>query len=261
MPTTPAAHDVAHAIAEWMRQRVAAAGSNGLVVGLSGGIDSAVVIGLATRTLPGKVAGVIMPCHSAEQDESDARLVATHFDVPIVRVDLGVTCDTLTAALRDATASLPDRHGSPTDRDLRSRLPLANVKPRLRMTTLYYVANMLGYLVAGTGNRSELSIGYYTKYGDGGVDLLPIGGLLKRQVRDVARDLGVPDPILHKAPSAGLWPGQTDEHEMGFSYDDLETYLTGGRAGLEPSIADRIQRLVEQSAHKRDLPPMPDVPV
>jgi NAD+ synthase len=136
-------------------------------------------------------------------------------------------------------------------------MPLANVKPRLRMTALYYVANTLNYLVAGTGNRSELTIGYFTKYGDGGADILPIGTLLKDEVRALARELGVPEPVITKAPSAGLWLGQTDEGEMGFTYADLESYLTRGPAAVTPALAMRIERLMRATEHKRAIPPMP----
>src|SRR6185369_11374700 len=139
--------------------------------------------------------------------------------------------DHFTAALADAVKALPREQfpdATHATEDIKAKLPMANVKPRMRMTTLYYVANTLNYMVAGTGNRSELSIGYFTKYGDGGVDLLPIGNLLKSEVRTAARELGVPQPIIDKAPSAGLWLGQTDEAEMGFTYAELESYLTQG---------------------------------
>jgi NAD+ synthase len=136
-------------------------------------------------------------------------------------------------------------------------VPIANVKPRLRMATLYFVANRLNYLVAGTGNRSEITIGYYTKYGDGGVDLLPIGRLVKREVWDLARELGVPSRVIDKAPSAGLWLGQTDESEMGFTYAELESFIRDGASAVSPKIAGRIQHLVKVSEHKRALPPMP----
>src|SRR6185369_6674237 len=119
---------------------------------------------------------------------------------------------------------------------------LSNVKPRLRMAALYFVANSLNYLVAGTGNRSELTIGYFTKHGDGGVDILPIAGLLKSEVLAMARELGVPAEIVDKAPSAGLWQGQTDEAEMGFSYADLERYLSDGPDTVAPALAMRIER-------------------
>ena len=158
--------------------------------------------------------------------------------------------------LGDALASVPG-HALDQSADIRARVPIANVKPRLRMASLYFLANSLNYLVAGTGNRSELTLGYFTKYGDGGVDLLPIGMLLKSQVRVLARELGVPPRIVEKAPSAGLWLGQTDEHEMGFSYDDLERYLITGTESVAPATAIRIERLVRASDHKRTLPPMP----
>jgi NAD+ synthase len=136
-------------------------------------------------------------------------------------------------------------------------VPLANVKPRLRMTTLYFVANALNYLVVGTGNRSELTIGYFTKYGDGGVDLLPLATLLKSEVRAMAKELGVPDSIIEKAPSAGLWLGQADEDEMGFTYAELENYLTNGPETVSPALAMRIERLVRGSDHKRSPIPTP----
>src|SRR5918993_1364586 len=247
-------------IADWMRERIEQAGSRGIAVGLSGGIDSAVVIGLARIAAPGRVVGVIMPCHSDPQDEADGRLAADHFDIPAIKIDLAPTFDRLVGDLGASLLHLPSAQRCEAIDDPNSaaaRLPLANVKPRLRMTSLYFVANSLNYLVAGTGNRSELTIGYFTKYGDGGVDLLPIGRLFKSQVRTLARELGIPAPIIDKAPSAGLWLGQTDEAEMGFSYADLENYLTKGPQTVSPALAMRIERLMRGSEHKRSLAPAP----
>ena len=247
-------------IVAWLRRQLAASAARGFVFGLSGGIDSAVVARLCQLAAPGAVIGVIMPCHSDPADEADARLLANRFEMPVVRVDLAATYDqltrTLTAAIRDVPPEqFPDAaHASA---DPKAKLPLANMKPRLRMTSLYYVANTLNYMVAGTGNRSELAIGYFTKYGDGGVDLLPIGELLKSEVRAVARALGVPDPVIEKAPSAGLWLGQTDEAEMGFTYAELENYLTKGPQAVAPALAMRIERLIRASEHKRSLAPLP----
>ena len=110
------------------------------------------------------------------------------------------------------------------------------------MTSLYFLANSLNYLVAGTGNRSEITLGYYTKYGDGGVDVLPIGGLLKSEVRALGRELGVPARVIEKPPTAGLWVGQTDEAEMGFSYDALEKYLAEG-----PKAVPRRRRRADRA--------------
>jgi NAD+ synthase len=186
-------------------------------------------------------------------------LVAKTFSLPVVRVDLTPIYESFAAAAQDALKRLPldMRPAAPAD-PLRGRVPLANMKPRLRMTTLYYFANTLNYLVAGTGNRSELAIGYFTKYGDGGCDLLPIGRLVKREVRAMAADLKVPRAIIDRTPSAGLWLGQTDEEEMGFTYADLERYLDEGAQGVSPALAMKIERLMRASEHKRALPPMPD---
>jgi NAD+ synthase len=248
----------AERIAAWLRDRVASAGAKGLVVGLSGGVDSAVVVRLAQLAVPGHVVGVVMPCHSDPADERDAAALARHFDIPFVRVDLAAAYDQFVALGKAAIAALPPGlHQEKPPDDIRSRVPLANVKPRLRMTTLYFVANNLNYLVAGTGNRSEISIGYYTKYGDGGVDLLPLANLVKSEVRAVAREIGVPPEIVDRTPSAGLWLGQTDEGEMGFTYADLEKYLDDGAASVAPALATKIERLVRASEHKRHLPPSP----
>jgi NAD+ synthase len=249
----------ARAIADWMKGEVDAAGARGIAVGLSGGIDSAVVLGIAAQATPGAVVGVIMPCHSNPTDEAHARLAADRFGVPAARVDLGPAYDRLTVDLRDALEALPRERFpvAPADEvDARARLPLANVKPRLRMATLYFVANTLNYLVAGTGNRSELTIGYFTKYGDGGVDMLPIGGLVKSEVRGLALQLGVPQEIIDKPPSAGLWSGQTDEGDMGFTYAELDAWLTDGHAAVDSALAETIARLQRASAHKRSTPPM-----
>ena len=193
------------------------------------------------------------PATAIPQDEADARLVATTFAIPVARVDLGPTFDALTEALQHAIKGLPTHVDTI---DIKQQMPAANVKPRLRMTSLYFLANSLNYLVAGTGNRSEITLGYYTKYGDGGVDLLPIGGLLKSEVRALARELGVPARVIEKPPTAGLWVGQTDEDEMGFTYDALEQYLKNGRAAVGDAVADRIEALRAASDHKRDLPPI-----
>ena len=248
-------------IAEWMKARVTAAGSRGIVVGLSGGIDSAVVAGLAAMAMPGNVVGVMLPCHSDPQDEADAKVAADHFRVPALRVDLAPAYDRLLLDLRSAVAHLADEQRPVLvhdEVDPKQRVPVANLKPRLRMTSLYFVANSLNYLVAGTGNRSELTIGYFTKYGDGGVDMLPIGKLLKSEVRAMAKALGIPQPLIDKPPSAGLWEGQTDESEMGFTYADLERYLNDGPGTVSPALGLRIERLQRASDHKRALPPMPD---
>jgi NAD+ synthase len=248
-------------IPEWLRQHLAIGGAQGFAVGLSGGIDSAVVARLCQMAAPGNVVGVIMPCHSAASDAADARLVADHFAIPTMFVDLGSTFDRLVEDVRSAFAQsggdqMPAALAAGDDPA--AQRPHGNLKARLRMSTLYFVANSLNYLVAGTGNRSELMIGYFTKHGDGGVDLLPIGHLLKSEVRMLARELEVPEAIIDKSPTAGLWVGQTDEEEMGFKYTDLERYVIDGPDAVAPALAMRIERLVRASDHKRALAPIPE---
>jgi NAD+ synthase len=247
-------------IVDWLRQRLIAAGARGFAVGLSGGVDSAVVARLCQLAAPGHVAAAILPCKGDPRDEADALQVADAFDLRVVRVDLEPAYDVLIAELRGALTRLDSEVAADTRHDGgdTARVALGNVRPRLRMTALYFVANSLGYLVAGTGNRSELTIGYFTKHGDGGVDVLPIGHLLKGDVRGLAASLGVPKTIIDKPASAGLWLGQTDEVEMGFSYSDLEAYLTDGPEGVSPALALRLERMIRATEHKRALPPTPE---
>jgi NAD+ synthase len=249
----------AERIAGWMRRQLTASGAGGFVVGISGGVDSAVVARLAQLAAPGHVVAVILPAHSDPDDARDATAIASHFSLTVARADLSSAYDATIAAGQDALQQLAAQPRGARGADpARSRLPDANIKPRLRMTLLYYLATSLDYLVAGTGNRSELAIGYFTKYGDGGSDMLPIGHLVKSEVRALARELNVPPAILDRVPSAGLWVGQRDEDEIGFTYAELERYLEDGPQGVPPALAMKIERLVRSSEHKRALPPIPD---
>jgi NAD+ synthase len=245
---------VADQMAAWLRQQVEAANANGIVVGLSGGVDSAVVVRVAQLAMGNAVLGVIMPAHSDARDEQDARLVAERFKLAVFAVDLTAAYDNLAGIIQQALANQLDGGVAATGPP--PRLALANLKPRLRMTTLYAVANRFNYIVAGTGNRSEIAIGYYTKHGDGGVDVLPLGALVKSEVHALARELDVPRGIVEKTPSAGLWRGQTDEGEMGFTYAELEQFLREGPAAIAPAVASKIESLVRASDHKRRMPPV-----
>lgn len=237
------ASEMAQRLVRWLQGQVAEAGAAGLVVGLSGGIDSAVVAALARRACGENCLALVMPCHSNPTDAEDALKVAGTAGIPCRQVDLGPVYD---AFLGQVTA----QGGRVKD------LARANLKPRLRMLTLYFFANQLNYLVAGTGNRSELAVGYFTKYGDGGVDILPLGNLVKGQVRELAAYLGVPQEIITKPPSAGLWESQTDEGEMGLTYADLDRYLLTGEAS--PQVKEKVEAMCASSAHKRRLPPVPE---
>jgi len=227
-----------NAISQWIKNQVAKAGAKGIVVGLSGGIDSAVVAALAKRTLPDNVLGLILPCHSQKEDAEDAKLIASHLQLETITIDLSPTYDSLIAIL------------PPADKNT-----TANLKPRLRMISLYYYASLRNYLVAGTGNKSEITVGYFTKYGDGGSDLLPLGDLLKSQVRDIAKKLDLPEATINKPPSAGLWSGQTDEGELKITYELLDQAvleITSDRdKKTPPEIRSRVEELIKNSEHKR----------
>ncbi len=231
-------------IVDWLKEQARRSGGAGGVFGLSGGIDSAVVAGLCKRAFGEHSLGVIMPCFSQELDTRHGEQVAKAFDLPYVIVNLDGTYCSLLEALNTSESEHRVQEGD---------LALANIKPRLRMTVLYYYAAVKHYRVVGTGNKSEIYIGYFTKYGDGAVDLEPLGELTKNEVRQLALHLGVPGEIINKKPTAGLWEGQTDEAEMGFSYDELDRYLEG--KPVEDSLLGKIENLHGQSAHKRILPP------
>ncbi len=227
----------------WIRDTVLAAGGKGVVVGMSGGLDSSVLAVLCQRAFPQNMRGVLMPCHSSHEDSEHAQTVASKFFIPTKIVVLDAVFDTLLKAVASDRVE-------PTV----SRLAQANLKVRLRMLTLYYFANQLKYMVAGSSNRSELSVGYFTKYGDGGVDIIPLGNLVKGQVKELASFLGIPQQIIDKPPSAGLWPGQTDEGELGLSYEELDRYLVTGEASNE--LREKIESMIAASNHKRLPPPV-----
>ncbi len=234
-------------LVSWIRERVFSAGCKGVVVGMSGGIDSSVLAVLCHRAFPQSMFGVLIPCYSTREDGEHAQATANKFSIPTKTVVLDAVFDNLLKVLP----------GESADSSV-SRLAEANLKARLRMLTLYYLANQFKYMVAGAGNRDELSIGYFTKYGDGGVDILPIGNLVKRQVRELASFLGIPQEIIDKPPSAGLWPGQTDEDELGVSYEELDHYLVTGEANDE--LRKKIDSMIAANDHKRLPPPVASFP-
>jgi NAD+ synthase len=229
-------------IANWIKKEVKQAGAKGIVLGLSGGVDSSVVAALAKEAMGRKrLLALILPCHSSIQDLQDARFIANKFDINTKTIDLSKIYDNLIKIL-------------PKGGDL----AYANLKPRLRMLVLYYLANKLNYLVCGTGNKSEIAVGYFTKHGDGATDILPIGGLLKRQVRMLAKELGIPKPIIAKPPTAGLWQGQTDESEMGITYPELDDILDRidkkKRQMSSKDKVNRVKEMIRRSKHKREGP-------
>lgn len=236
-------------IVTWLRTQITGAGAKGAVVGLSGGLDSAVAVALCHLAFPGDTLGVIMPCESDPIDTEYSLLLAERLGIRVITADLTQAWRTLLDAIEP---SLPEAD------DDSLRFARANVKPRLRMATLYYVAARYNYLVVGTENWPELAVGYSTKYGDAGVDLLPLANLLKREVRELAKLLGVPQEIIDRPPTAGLWQGQTDENEMGLTYEQLDHYLLTGEG--PPEVVAAIEAMHRRSAHKRQMPPHGPVP-
>jgi NAD+ synthase len=227
-------------IVSWIRGQVKHSGAKGIVMGLSGGIDSAVVAALCKEAVGrNKLLVLFMPCNSNPRDLRDAKLVAAKLGLKSKLVDLF-------RVYNNFLRVLPSAGG----------LARGNLKPRLRMNTLYYFANKLNYLVCGTGNKSELLVGYFTKYGDGGVDILPIADLFKRQVRQLANELKIPQAIITKPPTAGLWQGQTDEGEMGITYNELDDILDkfcNNKKQAASSIkVNKIKRMYKSSGHKRE---------
>ncbi len=237
--------DIRDQIADWLRDYLVDSGADGFVLGLSGGVDSATAAGLAVLAVgPESVLTAILPCHSDPLDRQLAEQVIRAFSLRSVTISLDDAFDALMERLP------PTQH----------RLAIANIKPRLRMTALYYLAQTHNYLVLGAGNKSELLVGYSTKYGDAGVDLLPLGDLYKTEVWQLARELGVPREVVERPPSAGLWPGQTDEDELGIAYEELdrvlEAIVSGERERVDPDTLEKVKGMISSSAHKRTLPPV-----
>lgn len=238
--------EISEQIAGWIARKVKEAKCRGAVLGLSGGIDSAVTAALCKKALGGNVLGMILPCESSPTDTEDAEKLAATLGIKTTTVSLDNVYKSLLQILPEG-----------------SKLAKANLKPRLRMLTLYYFANTNSCLVVGTGNKSETMVGYSTKYGDSGADLLPLGALYKTEVYQLACELDLPEEIMNKPPSAGLWKGQTDEGELGITYDNLDRCLTALETGktedVNPETLARVRTLVAGSAHKRFPPPVCEI--
>jgi len=254
-----------HVVA-FIRERAEAAGTDRAVLGLSGGIDSTLTAYLAAEALgPENVHGLVMPSETNDATNmSDAERVAE---------ELGIVYDVIEIEPIAEAFLEPLPGADPGDRIETDplRTAVGNLRVRIRAVCDYFVANHEGGLVLGTGNRTEALVGYFTKYGDGAVDCHPIGILYKQQVRQLARHVGVPEDMVTKTPTAGLWAGQTDEDELGIDYDTLDAVLALSVDGpFPPSAAVRlvdgvtveqvewIHDLHDRSEHKRNVPPAPE---
>ncbi|MFX1346940.1 MAG: NAD+ synthase [Promethearchaeota archaeon] len=235
-------------IQDWIRVYCKSVNADGIVVGISGGIDSAVTSTLCANAL-GKdaVIGLGLPCLSNPQDLSDAKLVAAQLGIEFIILELSSVYEEFIKITSNTIES--------------NNIASANLKARLRMAAWYFTAQSKGnYLIGGTGNRTELAIGYFTKYGDGGVDIEPLGGLYKCEVKEIAKKLNIPKKIIIKPPSAGLWEGQTDEDEIGMKYDLLDEIIY--RIDYNLNLNDfnendvkRVKEMMRSSEHKQKMPP------
>ncbi len=237
-------------------ETVAAAGVAGVVVGLSGGIDSAVSAALAARVLGApRVLAIFLPYEtSAPTSLTDARAVAEALGVRLETLEITPIVDAFLQRIPNA-----------------GRVRRGNVMARVRMTVLYDLSAREKALVLGTGNRSEILLGYTTLHGDAACGLNPLGSLYKTEVRRLAAFLGLPKAVLHKPPSADLWVGQADEDELGFTYAEVDSLLhcmvdegLGARQlaalGFAPSLVEKVRARVKATAFKRRLPPVAPLP-
>ncbi len=208
-------------------------GDKNVFIGISGGIDSAVTTFLCVKALGNKkVFGVLMP-YGRQSDIDDSVSVINQLNIKYFKKDIKPIVDQYKIA--------------------DSKFVKANIMSRTRMTILYAYSNHKNGLVIGTTNKSEMEVGYFTKYGDGGVDFEPIAGLYKTEIFQMAKILNVPKNIITKKPTAGLWDDQTDEDEFGFTYFELDKFLQGEK--INPSAESKIKEIIKLSEHKRHLPP------
>lgn len=237
-------------VINWTREYFDNANISTAVVGLSGGIDSSVIASICCKALGNSnVIGVILPCESGKADRELAMALAISLGIftgndidNVFEMDLAKTFQTFMATYNRAVdgGCLPDVY---------DRLVAANVKSRLRMTTLYAVSNNIKGLVVGTTNKSEAKLAYYTRGGDGCVDIEPLQDFLKYEVYELANLLGdIPEPILSRAPSAGLWDGQTDEDELGILYNEVDNYLED--KDIDPDKKDKIEGIIKRNKFK-----------
>lgn len=227
-------------------------GSSNVVIGLSGGIDSSVTAALSLRALPGEEIEVLFLPEKATptRDSRDVKKLEQKFGFRAKKINIDGIFSTFEGKLGMEMTEL-------------SR---ANLKARIRMTMLYSLANQKDGLVLGTGNLSEWLLGYFTKYGDGATDIAPIVHLYKTEVKGIARHLSIPESIIEKPPSAGLWKGQTDEEELGGSYEQIDRILyckkdldlseqeALEKLDLKPELVRNIYEMVSKSRHKREIP-------
>ncbi|MGP0587169.1 ammonia-dependent NAD(+) synthetase [Paenibacillus timonensis] len=242
---------------DFLKEHVKAARTTGLLIAISGGIDSAVATGLCKRATdeltqetgqPYMTLGVFQP-YGEQEDIDHSYEVAKAFGLEhTAETNIEEAVDEMALEVEHSFKKIgKSRHLSPQGK--------GNIKARTRMVMQYALAFELNLLVVGTDHASEAITGFYTKWGDGAVDITPLSSLNKRQVRQLAARLGVPQSVIDKAPTAGLWEGQTDEKELGISYDDNSNYLEG--KPVDPAVQERLESFYRKTEHKRS--PIPGI--
>ena len=241
----------ADVIKSFISFRVNEAKAKGVVIGLSGGLDSAVTTKMCVEALgKEKVFCFLLPTENTpKEDTEDALEFAKSLGVKYRIINISGIVKKIASTIHNKM----------------KKKEMGNIHARTRMIVLYYFANKNNYLVVGSGNKTELLMGYFTKYGDGACDIMPLGDLYKTQVRELAKHLKIPEKIINKTPRAGLWKGQTDESELGIKYEILDQILYGMEKGLknneivksvgvEISEVKRIKNIVNSTKHKRKMP-------
>lgn len=241
-------------IIKWIQEQFKASGAEGAIVGLSGGIDSSVVARLLQEAgVP--IVLVMLPYGESmnlAEDGLDAEELILKFGFSSMLVDITKSVDSIIKGVQEEEIIINNTTGQYqelVDNGVKlTKMAMDNVKPRVRMMTLYTLAQSMNYLVVGTGNLSELTMGYFTKWGDGAADINPVASLTKSQVRILAKYLELPERIITKPPSANLWEGQTDEDEMGITYEELDQYILT-KEGTE-EVKELVDSRNKQIQHK-----------
>ncbi|WGI17322.1 NAD+ synthase [Methanonatronarchaeum sp. AMET-Sl] len=245
--------DVTRKITEFIEKEVERSGSKGVVIGLSGGLDSTVLAYLCSEIENIDVLGISLPISNSNKE---VKQIKKNLDIFFREIKIE-------SIINSFSTSIPE-----IDRPSNTKLADGNLIARTRMSILYYYSNINNMLVMGTGNKSEIYIGYFTKHGDGAADIQPIGDLYKTQVRELAKHLGVPKKIINKEPTAGLWKGQTDKNEIGMDYQTLDSIIhkleekessinqTSNSLDINSELVIKVKNMHEKTVHKRKMPPI-----